>query len=343
MINLLPLRRHPEEWTLDLVERDGSPVATLDLIEGSGSDTYDLTRVSPHGMTCTLGSQPPTLTGRLLRATYYANGEPYLLGTWTPTACRRRAADGADDWTLTGVDPTVRFTRARLRSAYPLSVGTPIAEEVVAIAARYAPDVTLAITDTDETLRAALTWSADTPVLTVLNDLLAASGYTGLRPQLNGALTAARLAAAPGVAIEWRDDLDGAPFLPDVELDDDTLERPNEVLAIVAGTASVAGLVGRWADPLAIARDGLLSTSIKAEAATQEAADAIAAAHAATLGRPRVMDTVTGPWQPVLPGQGVRLTWAAKDIQRDALLVGKTSKWAAGGDATYNLKAVTSE
>lgn len=343
MIDLIPLHRGVEEWRLDLLERDGAThVATLDMVEGSGSDTWQGGRETPHSMSCQLGSEPPRLRGRLLRATYITDGVPYVLGTWVPQQPKGRLTEADETWSLGGVDTTARLAAVSMRQRLTFPTGTPVAETVRGLVADYADGLPVVVQDDDETLRTPLTYDAGkTTLLSVANALLRAAGHSALRPSLDGTLMSSRLAPASErpVRMEWRDDLDAAPFEPDLELPGEDPDLPNEVIAIAPGGSSSPGLVGYWSDPASIALYGRQSTTIQIEATSQQSANDQARAHGLAPRAAAKELAVKGPWQPISGGDVARLVWAGKDVQRVAELTGKRSTWAPGMDTVYTLEA----
>lgn len=341
MIDLIPLRRGVEEWRLDLVERTGEHVATLDMLQDSGSDTWQAGRATPHSMSCQLGTKPPMLRGRLLRATYTAAGQAYPLGVWLPRPTREHHTDTGTVWSLTGLDQTHRLAQAALRRPVSFPMGTPIAEAVRSLVAAHAPGLAVSIEDTDDTLRTPMTFDAGkTVALTVANKLLEAAGHTPLRPRANGTLWSSRLVPASerAVAMEWRDGLDAAPFEPELELPGEMVDVPNEVIAIAPGGGTNPGLVGYWSDPAAIERYGRLSLTIDIEATSQLAADRQARQRGLQPVAEASEATITGPWQPIDGGEIAELVWSERGIRRRAEITGKSTKWAPSASTTYTTR-----
>lgn len=313
----------------------------LPLVEDSGSDDWQQGRTSPHGMSAQLREHPGDLRGALLRGTYRCDKGTWTVGTWVPTGLARAVTDSADTWTLQAVDPTVLLARIKLRRPVTLATGADIENESRALLEQYRPGIPLATVDTDATLRVPLTWEAGTPLLTALSEILAAGGHEPIRPTRDGGLTAPLIGAAgPEPVITWSDDGTGSAFLPALDLTDRLLDVPNEVLAIAPGAGSTPGIVGRWADLAAIERYGLHSETVRVEATSQAAADALAAQEGHRLQARAASLSIGGPWEPVEAGSTTALTWTGRDVTRLATLTGWSHQWQPGAETAYTLQEI---
>ncbi|WP_040281426.1 hypothetical protein [Tessaracoccus massiliensis] len=328
--------RGQESWRLHVVDGDELPI-----VEGSGSDDWQESRPSPHGMTVQLREHPGDLRGALLRGTYRCAKGAWTIGTWVPTGLTRAMSSGPDIWTLSAVDPTVRLARIHLRRSYTLPTGGDIEAESRRLLETYLPGVPLAIVDTDATARVPLTWEVGTPLLTALSEMLAAGGHEPVRPTRDGGY-AAPLIGAPGgePVVEWADDRTRGQFVPELELTDRLLDVPNEVLAIAAGSGSTQGLVGRWVDLAAIKRYGRHTDTIRVEATSQTAADAQAAKRGRDLQAQAAELTLTAPWEPVDAGSLASLTWTEREVEKRAIIRGWSHTWAPSAETAWTLQEV---
>lgn len=324
---MIPARRGRESWILTADDRE------LVIVEGSGRDDWQAE--TAHTLSVDLKGHPGDLGGVTLRGFYLCDGQRHQIGTWVQSSLTTRYTAGRAYYTLSGVDRTALLSWAALLAPLTLPTATGVAEAVRSLIATYATGIPVSIPDTDETLRAPMTWQAGTAVLTVVNDLLAAAGYGPLTTTREGALVAHRLGERRSVAIEWRDDPVYAPFLPGMEV---TVQpRPNTVVAVAAGTASAPGIVGRYVDHVDVARRGARAVTVTIEATSQEAADAQAYAHWLT-GQARAEFTLTGPWQPLAVLDVAGVAWREHDVDTTAEVRGIASQWQPSSPTIYKLR-----
>src|SRR5690606_12748315 len=150
------------------------------------------------------------------------------------------------------------------------------------------------------------------PVLRVVNDLLKAAGYTTLQPRPDGVLWSQRWAPPverPTALVFDRDTQ--APYLPNLELDDDLSSRPTEVIARTRGSQSSPPLVGRWPD---FAPADAITEVVDVEGTTIEAVTLQARRHFEERQQVTRQTEIDGPWQPVKPGDVVGFTLARHGI-----------------------------
>lgn len=331
-----------EGWQLDAITPDGDIIATLPMIKDSGQHDWQLDRLNPLGMSCTIadrmqdGSPLPTLRGLWLRATHRINGAEYLLGTFVVAGAPRHLTSTSETLRLTAVDPTVLLSRARLRKALTLPVATPVAETVRGLIGTYAPQVRAAIGDTDETLRTHTTFEPGTAVLDVVNTLLKAIAYTTLAPLPDGSLV-----SVPWVPSSMRatalafDDSTAAPYLPDLDIDDDYLTAPNEVIAIGQGGQDLPPVVGRWPDasPVNPVTEVIQTDATSIEVARMQARRRFDQAQASAR-----RTSIDGPWQPIRPGQVAAFTYARHDIAARFELTALRTDWRTKSPTSYSLQ-----
>lgn len=331
-----------EGWQLDAITPAGQIVCTLPMVKDSGQHDWQLDRPNPLGLSCTVGDRLasgdplPDLRGLWLRATHRINGVSHLLATVVVTGAPRALTSTTSMLRLTGVDPTVLLSVARLRKQLTLPVATPIAETVRSLIATYTPLVTASIGDTDETLRTILTFEAGTPVLEVVTKLLEAAAYTRLAPRPDGSLWTTQWTPQSDRPTELTfNDSGMAPFLPDLELDDNYLTAPNEVIALGKGGQDMPPVAGRWPDapPLNPVTEVIDVDATSIEAARMQARRYFDTAR----GRAR-RTTVRGPWQPITPGEVAGFTYGRHDVSARFELTGLRTQWATRSPTDYTLQ-----
>jgi len=335
--------RRLEGWQLDAITPGGDILATLPMIKGSGQHDWQLDRLNPLGLSCVIadrmpdGSPLPDLRGLWLRATHRINGTTYLLATVVVAAAPRSFGATSSTLKLSGIDPTVLLSRARLRKSLTLPVATPVAETVRDLIAIYAPTVRASIGDTDETLRTNLTFEAGTTILEIINTLLDAVAYNRLAPRTDGLLVASRwVPQSERAAVLTFDDATGAPYLPDVEMDDDYLSAPNEVLAIGQGGQDMPAVVGRWPDAPPLSP---ITEVIQTDATSIEAARMLARKYYDTAQATARSASFTGQWQPIEPGQIAGFTYGRHNVAgKQFELTALRSQWSTGPNTTYSLQ-----
>ena len=334
-----------EGWRLDAITPDGEHIATLPLIRDSGRHDWAMDKANPLGMTCRIGgvmpdgSPLPDLRGVWLRGTYRCNGAEHILGTWVLARRPRKLTRYDATLTLTGVDPTAVLSRTRLRQTIAYPAGTPIAETAQGLIATYAPSLRAAVGDTDETLPTSLGFDAGTTVLDVCNKLLEVAVYRPLSPDRLGNVLAERWAAydqRPTVGTFGRDDY-SLRFQPEVDADDNELGRPDQIIARGKGGQDAAPVEAMW--PEYAIPDAITETI------TGDYADAAAAALAArrrwSEAQARSLTApLTGPWQPVEPGDILGWTWPRHGVDIRAELTGLATQWVLSSPTVYQLREV---
>ena len=341
-------------WRLDAITATGQHVARLALRDGSGSHDWTLDAEVPLSFRADIGPRIltddgaptdiplPELGGLWLRATHrIRQGDDvadHVVATGPITGAPRHLAVG-ETVRLRGMDPTRLLQRAGLRARLTLPTGTPIAETVTSLIAAYAPSVRADVGDTDETLREALSYDPGAPVLPVVNALLAAAGYTSLAPRRDGVLWSRRWLPPSQRPITLVFDRRAeAPYLPDLELDDDAFARPDEVIARTRGSQDSPALVGRWPD---YAPPDAITEVIDVEAATIEAATLQARQHWTERQMVTRETEIDGPWQPIDPGAIARFAFDRHgvDLLTEVRSLGTT--WDQRGSTRFRLRGVT--
>lgn len=334
-----------ESWALEAITPQGERIASLPLVEGSGRHDWSLTAANPSSMTATLGDRLadgaalPDWGDVWLRGVYRCNGEPHILGTWVASKAPTKLTATRRTTTLTGYDPTVLLSRAALRSGITYPQGTPIAETVQSLIALYTPAVSASIGDTDDTLRVALSFNVGTPVLTVCNKLLEAAVYRPLSPTRAGQIFTARwqpYEQRPTVGTFGHDDYH-LLYLPDVTADDNLLSRPDQVTAEGKGGQDADPIIGMWPE---YAIPNGVSVHITTEASDAPAVVLAARRHYEESRARSLTAPITGPWQPVKPGEVLGWRWDRHGVDVRAELMSLSSQWARKSPTTYQLREV---
>lgn len=331
-----------EGWQLDAITPAGAILATLPVVKDSGQHDWQLDRDNPLGLSCTIadrmpdGSALPDLRGMWLRATHRINGIPYLLATVVVAGAPRTLTASTSTLKLSGIDPTVLLARAKLRKALTLPVATPVAETARSLIAVYTPLVRASIGDSDETLRTNVTFDAGTPILEIVNTLLAAAAYTQLAPLPDGTLVSTpwMSTATRGTTLTFND-TNGALFLPGMDFDDDYLAAPNEVLAIGKGGQDLPTVVGRWPDapPSNPVTEVIQTDATGIETARMQAREHFEAKQASARRA-----SFIGPWQPIRPGQVARFNYTRHDVNARFELTALRTDWRTGSPTTYSIQ-----
>lgn len=336
-------------WRLDAITPTGEQVARLALRAGSGSHDWTLGAEVPLSFRADIGpriltfdGQPttdplPDLRGLWARVTHRINGTPHVVATGPITGAPRHLAVG-ETVRLRAMDPTRLLQRAGLRARLTLPVGTPVTETVRDLIASHAPAVTAVIGDTDETLREPLSYEPGDSVLRVIDALLQAAAYTTLAPRPDGTLWSSRWIppSQRPAALTW-DRAVEAPYLPDVELEDDYMDRPDEVIARTRGSQDAPAIVGRWPD---FAPPNAITEVIDVEATTVESATLQARHHFEDRQQVTRRTDIDGPWQPVEPGQVGRFAFARHGVDMRTEVQGISGQWDVRGSCSFALQEV---
>lgn len=294
------------DWTLAVVERDGTHVAHLDLLGGS----MDLGQSSPHPhrLTATVG---PDGIDALIRGRYVTASRDGSPAEWFAATDKPRSLESvSESYALTCIDSTGPLGWAKLRKGITVGRAAFVREAALDLLADYAPLIQVTIGDNDGTLREPLAWSPGTPLIDVLNPVLEAGGMTPILPVADGGLESTPWTAPSerALAATFSTDPDGSPFLPAMTIGDPLMPAPNEWLAITRGTPSI---VGRWADEASIAEVGAITEIVPGEVdATDLAAANLIARRYAESSRPRRRLSFVARYEPrARPGAVVAVEW----------------------------------
>ena len=335
-------RRLSESWRLDAIQPDGAHVATLPLVPGSARRDWVDGRQNPLSLTARVDADgTPDLAGLWLRLTHTVNDVPYVLATCVATDAPKDLGRGRH-LDIEAADPTYVLSDLQaLTYRLVCDPGTPVAETVRDLIATHAPEVRAVIGDTDETLREQLAWDAGTDILTPVNALLKAAGYTPLAAHPDGTLHSERWtppALRPVAATIGTNAGIEAPFIGRARIGH-RLNRPNLSLYITPGSSTAAGLVGRWPE---YTPANAVTITARGDATSQDAANLKAREEIEAAWAEGASTTVSGPLQPdIEPGTVVRWNWPRHDIVGPRWLVtGMDTTGGKGSRTNYRLQEV---
>lgn len=122
-----------------------------------------------------------------------------------------------------------------------------------------------------------------------------------------------------------------------MDVDDDWLSRPTEVVARTSGSQAVEAVVGRWPDYLP---DAPRTEVITVDATTVE----VATLHARRRWEERQQAThiidASGPWQPLIAGDVVRFAYDTHGFEAVAEVASLRTVWNLAGLTDYELTGV---
>lgn len=330
-----------EAWQLDALTPDRSHVATLPLVPGSARRDWADGRQNPLSLTARIdGADRRDLSGLWVRLTHTINAVPYVLGTCVITDAPEDLGRGRHV-NVQAADPTYVLSDLRaLRRRLVCPAGTPVAETVRDLITAHAPELGAVVGDTDETLREQVVWDAGTPVLTPINALLDAAGYTPLSARPDGTLHSERWVPAsqrPTALTIGPDAGIDAPFIGRATIGK-RLHRPNEALWISPGGSDSPEIVGRW--PEYVPADAV-TISGRGDATSQQVANLKALGELEAEWSVGRSTTVTGPLQPdAEPGMVARWYWPRHGIDSKWLVLAMDTTGDKGSPTSYRLQEV---
>lgn len=325
-----------ESWRLQAITPAGDHVASLALVPDSGSHDWEVDRRNPLGLTCEVDAPSVSLSGLWLRITHIIGTEPHVMATCVVSDVERVLGRG-ERWRIQATDPTYVLSDLRaLRHNLVLPAGTPVVSTVRSLLALYAPGLRVVVGDSDHTLRSEMAWPAGTDLLTVINALLGAITFTPLAPDPLGVLHSSLWTPVddrPAVLVLGTDAGLDAPFVGQATLTAAT-HLPTEVIAVGQGSDAV---VGRWPDHVPV---DPVTEVIRGDWATVGDASLAARRHMEERSAEGRRTAVTGPWQPVIPGQIAAWSWPRHDITMRAEVIALDCRWGKGSPTTYQLQEV---
>jgi hypothetical protein len=230
----------------ELRNRDGSKVGALDGVSPGGTLEFQYDARLKAGGKITIadvGQDIDWLNQRIYIEAHVGDAA-WGLGVYLPTAPIERWANGHRGWEVELHSKLLILEQDCLPAAYSLPAGTNTIDTVKALIAS-AGEPSGAITTGPATTPASLFWEAGTPKLSVINDLLDASGYFVL--QIDGlgnyrALPYVTPAQRP-VRYNFQDGLN-CIYADAFPRDQDIFSVPNRVIAIQQGSGDKESLIG---------------------------------------------------------------------------------------------------
>lgn len=314
-----PLLTHrAESWWVDLLTRSGAPLGVLDGVR-SVQVEHNAHRVLHGG-----GSLDVADVGQVtdwldlrVRVWWQVEGVPaWPLGTFLCAAPGRSHTSTGVEWSVDLLDLLTIIDQDNMQGAHSLPAGTVVTAAVRALIAATG-ETGVAVTDSTHALTSGMVWEAGTSRLRIINDLLGAINYFGLRTDAWGRLVASPY-VAPGDRAVTRDLTADAIASEDWSADQDLSSVPNRVVLVGRGTGDSEALVGvaENTDPasrLSIASRGrvVAVTETGVEATSQAVINALAVRRLADLSTPaatRVVDHAPVPLavHDVVAHEGVR-------------------------------------
>ncbi|MCK9629892.1 MAG: hypothetical protein M0R37_15050 [Bacteroidales bacterium] len=314
-----PLLTHRvESWRVDVLARDDSPLGELTGVTG-GTVEHNINRVIHGGGRLDVDdlAQVPDWLDLRVRTWWQVEGMgPWPLGTFLCSAPSEQHKATGRAWSIELLDKLTILDEDKVDGTYALPAGTVVTTAVRAVILA-SGETAVAITDSAETLTAAMVWEAGTSRLRIVNDLLAAINFFALRTDLHGRFVAAPY-VAPGDRATVRDLTGDAIVVEEWTRDQDLASVPNRVVLVGRGSGDTEALVGvaENTDPanrLSIPSRGrvLTHTETGVESSSQAVIDALAARKLADLSAPaatRVIEHAPVPvgLHDVVAHEGVR-------------------------------------
>lgn len=203
-----------------------------------------------------------------------------------------------------------------------------------------------AIEDSDETFASQMSWEAGTTYLRMVNDMLAAAGFTAIWADPQGVLRSgpARPAAARGVAWTFRDDSTALRYAPDVTHNRDTYSIPNEVVLVARSddpdTPPLSASARDTTSPYGTAARGMVITRVEeVDAGSETVLQTRAPLRLEELQRPASTYVIHHPPLPLAMSDVVRLVRTRHGIDVQAV-VEKTNYDDSTGLAATTIREI---
>ncbi len=258
------------------------------------------------------------------------------LSTWLVTAAPAKADEKGRIWRIEIHDLLTVLQQTAFDESYSLDAGVN-AIDTVRTLIESTGESAGSITDSTETLRVPRIWPADTPLLTIINDILDAAGYFALQCDMTGTFRVEkknRPAERPS-NYHFIDNTKSS-YLPDIDEDNDIYGIPNKVTLFSRSTADTPALTAtatntdpnskysyqargnRWITPPG-------STKV-VDATSQEVLDAMARQELINLSSPTAQRTIQhAPLNNLTFNDATKLTNTALDIHDRRHVVSQTT------------------
>jgi hypothetical protein len=229
----------------ELRGQEGEPKGALDGVVASGSLEYDYTaRLKAGGKIriMDVGQDIDWLHDRIYVEAVVGD-VAWGLGLYLPTAPIEQWGAGHRAWDVELHSKLLVLEQDCVPTSYSLGGGTNTINAVRTLITSAGEDAG-AITDSAEVLLQAMTWEAGTPKLTIINNLLDASGYFVLQVDGLGNYRALPYVVPAQRPVRYTFE-DGATaiYQDTFPRDQDIFEVPNRIIAIGQGTGAKAAMV----------------------------------------------------------------------------------------------------
>lgn len=232
-------------YTYELLDSNENLKGPLDGVKRGGSLTWRRDAVIKGGGQITvmdLGQDIDWLSDRI-RISTTVNGVTWPLGVWIPTAPVEQWAGTRRTWTVDLHDKLTVLNEDGVVQTYYVDTDDDVLDAVLALIAS-AGESLVSATDIGATVESPMMWLSGTPKLTIINDLLNASGYFPLRVDRNGVFVIEPYVQPHDRPFAY-EFLDGAQSIYS-----DTFTRgldnfavPNRIIATTNGTEWVEGWI----------------------------------------------------------------------------------------------------
>jgi hypothetical protein len=230
----------------ELRNRDGSKVGALDGVIPGGTLEFDYTaRLKAGGkiQIADTGQDIDWLNQRIYIEAHVGDAA-WGLGVYLPTAPIEAWSNGHRGWEVELHSKLLILEQDCLAAAYSIPAGTNTLATVKSIIAS-SGEPSGAITDSTATAPASMFWEAGTPKLSVINDLLDASGYFVLQVDGNGNYRAIPYVTPAQRPVRYTlEDGVSCIYADTFPRDQDIFSVPNRVIAIQQGSGEQESLVG---------------------------------------------------------------------------------------------------
>lgn len=166
------------------------------------------------------------------------------LGVFIPSTPIERWGRDGRSWDIELLDRTSVVEQDKVEATYSLAAGTVVTTAVKNLIVSTGEPVG-SITSTTDALANPMTWNPGTSKLTIVNDLLAAAGFSALWADGNGQFRVEKIVDpnARPIIYEMLDN-ENSVYMPDFQRDKDIYAIPNKVIAVAQGTGTTEGLIG---------------------------------------------------------------------------------------------------
>lgn len=253
MTDLYSLPRFNIGWRWALLTKDEQPVGVLDGVK-SGRLEFSIYNTVRGGGSFQWAGLAPLDWGQFRVQPWYvadtvAGHIEWPLGVFLMNGPSQQHEDATINVSVDLYDKLLVLDQVKVTSTYTVAAGTVVTTALRTLLAAYP----VSITDSTETLSAAMSWPPGTTLLRIGNDLLAAINYFSLWADGYGVFRADKYVAPAYRAVEYEfADTEASIYEPGFVEDYDLFEVPNVVILVARSDGDTPALVGtaRNDDPL---------------------------------------------------------------------------------------------